>query len=148
MAAGADSSAATRAATAVSPAGPGTGGSVPAVVLISGQPIPALGARQPHDRQTWDRGGSHVSARNRPGYSVGVGRRTGTRPGRRSCPALGQVRMDTAATRQPSAPGTKERTTDGRLEGCSRSGRATRGAVGTAGAHHPDAAAGGTGHGR
>src|SRR3954453_1076510 len=53
----------------------------------------------------------------------------------------------TAAARWPSAPGTKERTTDGQLEGPPRGRRTTRGKAGAAGTHHADPAAGGPGDG-
>src|SRR4051812_7409111 len=68
MAAGADSMAVTRAATAASPATPEGDGSGPGLTLIFGQQIPAMWGRQPHDRQTWDRGVGHGSGRIRPGY--------------------------------------------------------------------------------
>src|SRR5688500_1432142 len=53
MAAGASSIAATSTAVPASPAAPGLGGRLPGPVLISGQPIPATGYRQPHRRLRW-----------------------------------------------------------------------------------------------
>src|SRR3712207_4609436 len=53
MAAGADSIAATSTAVPASPAGPGSGGTLPGPVVISGQQIPGPEHRQPRGRLRW-----------------------------------------------------------------------------------------------